>query len=153
MHHLRSISLLLLLAATSVAHAQERRRAPGTDGGAQTGPGIPRDLKMPYAGLWAGTRTMPMGEDPISTRITVNDGTYAGVMILPNGATPPWQRLTATSSGLTWESPNIGGGTWVYSVHLASPDSMVGTLILRDAPPRFNPVPKGTIVLKRQASK
>jgi hypothetical protein len=105
---------------------------------------------MPYAGLWTGTRTMPMGAGGISFQFSAAEGKYQGATIHPDGSKAPQLKLAVSASGLTWESPNSGGGTWVYTVHLASPDSMIGTLILRDAPANFKPVPSGTLVLTRQ---
>ncbi len=93
---------------------------------------------------------MPMGSDDISFRFTVADGVYSGLTLHPGGGTAPQNKLTMTAAGLTWEQPNNGGGTWVFNVRLAAPDSMVGTLMLRDAPATFTTVPKGTMVLTRQ---
>ena len=70
-------------------------------------------------------------------------------MLHPGGGRAPSNNLTQTADGLTWESPNSGGGTWVYHVRLAAQDSMVGTLVLRDAPPNLQPAPTGTLVLTR----
>jgi hypothetical protein len=151
--HMRQpyVAAALLITLTAAAGAQERRRSPNPDGAPPSAQGaIPRNPKMPYAGLWSGTRNMPMGPGPFATRFSAADGKYQGVMIFPDGNTAPWAKVTSSSSGLTMESPNSGGGTWVYSVRLAGPDSMVGTLILRDAPAVLNPPPRGTLVLKRQ---
>ena len=145
------IACSLLLVSVNVAGAQGMRRQ-GPDG--QSGPpptGIPRDARFPYAGVWTGTRTMPVGTGEIGFRFTVSDGKYSGQTLHPDGSTAPQEKLTLTAAGLTWESPNSGGGTWVYNVRLASPDSMVGTLVLRDAPANFTTVPKGTMVMTRQA--
>jgi hypothetical protein len=94
---------------------------------------------------------MPIGSDEIRFRFTAADGKYFGVTLNPCGGRSPQNNLAQTADGLTWESPNSGGGTWVFNVHLASPDSMVGTLVLRDAPPNLQPAPSGTMVLTRQA--
>ena len=145
------VACSLLLVATNVASAQlARRRGPDGDGGPPPA-GVPRDARFPYAGVWTGTRTMPVGTGEIGFRFTVKDEKYSGQTLHPDGSTAPQDKLTLTAAGLTWESPNSGGGTWVYSVRLASPDSMVGTLVLRDAPANFTTVPKGTMVLTRQA--
>jgi hypothetical protein len=93
---------------------------------------------------------MPVGQDEIQLRFSVDDGKYAGFLILPYGRAVSGNNLVANSTGITWESPNSGGGTWVYHVRLVGPDSLAGTLVLRDAPPNFNPVPQGTLTLKRQ---
>lgn len=139
----------LLLVGATTAGAQEMRRRSADQAGAPA-TGIPGDARFPYAGVWAGVRTMPIGSDDISFRFTVTDGTYSGLTLHPGGGTAPQNKLTMTAAGLTWEQPNSGGGTWVFNVRLAGPDSMVGTLVLRDAPANFNPVPKGTMVLTRQ---
>jgi len=140
---------LLVVAATTTAGAQEMRRRSADPAGAPTS-GVPRDARFPYAGVWAGVRTMPMGSDDISFRFTVTDGAYSGLTLHPGGAASPQDKLTMTAAGLTWEQPNSGGGTWVFNVRLAGPDSMVGTLVLRDAPANFNSAPKGRMVLTRQ---
>jgi len=141
----------LLTASTSLA--QIARRSPGTDAGpAPANNGTPRDPRFPYAGVWRGTRIMPIGSDQIGFRFTVADDKYTGVTLHPNGGTAPQNALTATAAGLSWEQPNSGGGTWVFRVRLAGPDSMVGTLVLRDPPPNLTPAPTGTMVLLRQAA-
>ena len=139
----------LLFVAASASGAQEMRRR-SSNGESAPAAGIPRDARFPYAGVWAGTRTMPIGSDDIAFRFTVADGVYSGLTLHPGGGASPQNKLTMTAAGLTWEQPNSGGGTWVFNVRLAGPDSMVGTLVLRDAPANFNPVPKGTMVLTRQ---
>ncbi len=94
---------------------------------------------------------MPMGADEVVFRFSVTDGNYSGVIIHPGGGTAPDEKLMSSAAGLSWESPNSGGGTWIYKVRLAGPDSLVGTLVLRDAPANFPPpAPSGTLVLKRQ---
>ena len=146
----------LLAAATVIASAQTssaqiaRTRIPNGEPSPSAATAIPRDPRFPYAGLWRGTRVMPVGRDDLVLQFTHTDGTYSGAMIFPNGGRAPAKSLSATGSGLTWESPNSGGGTWVYHIRLVSPDTIEGTLFLRDAPPQFNPVPKGTLSLARQ---
>jgi hypothetical protein len=95
---------------------------------------------------------MPIGSDEIRFRFTVADGKYSGLTLHPGGNASPQNNLAATPGGLTWEQANSGGGTWVFRVRLAGPDSMVGTLVLRDAPANFNPVPQGTMVFTRQVA-
>jgi hypothetical protein len=94
---------------------------------------------------------MPVGSDEVTLRFTVVDGAYSGAMLFPGGGSAPHRQLVANSGGLTWESPNSGGGTWVYHVRLVAADSMTGALILRDPPPNLTPAPAGTMVLVRQA--
>lgn len=141
---------LALFVAYTAAAQLPRTRAPGGTDAPPAENGIPRDPHFPYAGLWTGTRTMPVGSDDIRLRFSVVDGNYAGAMLHPGGRIAPHHNLAASAAGLTWESPNSGGGTWVYNVRLAGPDSMVGTLVLRDPPPNLTPAPRGTMVLTRQ---
>jgi hypothetical protein len=144
------MAIALVLVASSLGAQGMRRQGPEGQGGAAP-VGIPRDARFPYAGVWTGSRTMPVGTGEIGFRFTVSDGKYSGTTLHPDGSTAPQDKLALTAAGLTWESPNSGGGTWVYNVRLAGPDSMVGTLVLRDAPANFTTVPKGTMVLTRQA--
>ena len=144
------VAFTMLLGAQISSAQIARTRAPNGEAPAAAASGIPRDARFPYAGLWRGTRIMPVGSDEVVLQFTNTDGTYSGAMIHPGGGRAPANSLSATASGLTWESPNSGGGMWVYHVRLVSPDSIEGTLVLRDAPPQFNPVPKGTMALTRQ---
>lgn len=111
-HHIQSLAAVALLFIAATSRAQERRRSPDGGGSAPT-TGVPRDPRFPYAGVWAGTRTMPIGSDDIGLRFTVTDGKYAGLTLHPGGGTSPQNKLTMTAAGLTWEQPNSGGGTWV----------------------------------------
>ena len=148
-----TLATLLTLFTATTSTAQIARRSPGTDAGpAAANNGTPRDPRFPYAGLWRGTRTLPLGSDQIGFRFTVAGDKYTGVTLHPNGGTAPHDALTATAAGLSWEQPNSGGGTWVFRVRLAAPDSMVGTIVLRDPPPNLTPAPTGTMVLLRQAA-
>jgi hypothetical protein len=140
---------LVVMSATTASAQIARTRAPANGQTTPATGGIPRDPQFPYAGLWQGTRTMPLGAGDVVLRFTVVDGAYAGAMVHPDGGEAPHRRLVATAAGLTWESPNSGGGTWVYKVRLAGPDSMTGTLTLRDPPPNLTPAPSGTMVLVR----
>ena len=144
------IAATLLVGVTTTSGAQEMRRRSADASGSVPTAGVPRDPRFPYAGVWSGTRTMPMGSDDIGLRFTVANEKYSGLTLHPGGGTAPQNNLTLTAAGLTWEQPNSGGGTWVFNVRLAGPDSMVGTLVLRDAPANFERVPKGTMVLTRQ---
>lgn len=135
----------------NVAAQQERRRSPGGEPPAGAERGVPRDPNFPYAGMWKGMRTMPMGHDSIGLAFAVEEGKYAGVTLYNGGGRGmPRTAVATTAAGLTWEQPNSGGGRWVYRVRLVGPDSMAGTLELADAPANFNPVPKGTLVLTRR---
>lgn len=139
-----------LACAVGAADAQAARRRSGGEGRAAAA-AVPRDARFPYAGLWVGVRTMPLGADTIGLRFTVVDGRYAGETLHPDGSRAPQHRLAASAAGLAWEQPNSGGGTWVFRVRLAGPDSMAGTLVLRDPPPSLTPAPRGTLVLTRRS--
>ena len=145
---LAALAVVALVQVPAISAQIPRTRNPAampSDGG------IPRDPEHPYAGMWAGAETMPVGRDEVRLQFTVADGRYSGAMLFPGGGRAPDRNLAQTADGLTWESPNSGGGTWVYHVRLAAPDSMVGTLVLRDAPPNLQPAPQGTLVLTRVA--
>lgn len=153
MHPIRPAAVLALaVALSSPSHAQLARTRDPNAAPMPSGGGIPRDPRHPYAGLWSGVRTMPVGADDIRFQFSVADGKYSGVMLYPGGGRAPSKNLAQTADGLTWDSPNSGGGTWVYQVRLAAQDSMVGTLVLRDPPANLQPAPKGTLVLTRVAS-
>ena len=143
--------LFTLLTAVSRAQvgAQEMRtRTPNPNAPPPTA-GIPRNSKFPYEGVWTGRRVMPMGSDELTLRLVVQGDKYLSIMLLPDGHPTPERPVTATSAGLVWDQANSGGGNWMYKVQLASPDSLVGTLVLNNAPPNLTPAPTGTIVLKR----
>ena len=90
------------------------------------------------------------GQRPHPFQILGHERKVFREMIPPGGGIAPHNHLAASAAGLTWDSPTSGGGTWVYNVRLAGPDSMVGTLVLRDPPPSQTPAPTGTLVLTRQ---
>lgn len=139
---------LLTVAASTLGAQEERRRMPDPSNRA-TPAGIPRNPRFPYVGAWVGTRTLPVGSDQITVRLLVQDDKYKSVIVNPGGAEGPGQVATSSSTGVSWEQPNSGGGTWVYKVHLASPDSLVGTVVLTNPPANLTPAPQGTMVLKR----
>ena len=114
-HVVGLVAAMLVVFAAHGAGAQERRRSPGASDAMPAEHGIPRDARFPYAGLWSGTRIMPVGSDHIRFRFSVVDGKYSGVTIHPGGDQAPQENLTATAAGLTWEQPNSGGGTWVFA--------------------------------------
>ena len=145
------VAALFVASVGSDAEAQiARTRAPeGTD--VPAGVSIPRNPQFPYAGTWSGVRKMPVGNDDIRFSFTVVGDKYQGVTLHPGGASSPQRNLVSSATGLTWEQPNSGGGTWVFKMRLASADSMVGTIVLRDAPANFDPVPSGTMTLTRVA--
>ena len=87
----------LLLVAATTAGAQEMRRRSSNGESAPTA-GIPRDARFPYAGVWAGIRTMPIGSDDIAFRFTVADGVYSGLTLHPGGGASPQNKLTRMRS-------------------------------------------------------
>jgi hypothetical protein len=145
-------SLLVVTTLATTTKAQLPRTRSVEQAEAPAANGIPRDPKFPYAGLWRGVRTMPLGSDDIALRFTVIDGKYAGVMLHPGGHTSPENNIAVTAAGLTFDHPNSGGGTWVYHLRLVGPDSIAGSLVLRDPPPNLTPAPKGTMTLTRAPS-
>ena len=138
-----------LLCCALPADAQLPRSRSPDQAGAPAPNGLPRDPKFPYAGVWRGVRTMPLGSDDIALRFTVVDGKYTGVMMHPGGHTSPENHIAVSAAGLTFDHPNSGGGTWVYHLRLVAPDSIAGTLELRDPPPNLTPAPQGTMTLAR----
>jgi hypothetical protein len=149
-HTMLGVALLVSGLSSSDAQSQERRRSAG--GEASTGAaGIPRNARFPYAGLWEGVFTLPEGSDKIGFEFTLVDSTYRGRTIHPGGGGPTHGNLSAGADGLRWEQPNSGGGTWAYHVRLVAPDSIAGTLELKNAPAEFTTAPKGTIAMRRVA--
>ena len=134
------------------AVAQLPRTRSADQAAASAAGGVPRDPRFPYVGLWRGVRTMPLGSDEIALRFTVADGKYDGVMLHPGGHTTPENHIVVSAAGLTFDHPNSGGGTWVYHLRLVSPDSIAGTLELRDPPPNLMPAPHGKMTLARAPS-
>src|SRR5215208_1880240 len=65
------ITAILLLAVATTSNAQEMRRRSADASGAAPTAGVPRDARFPYAGVWTGIRTMPVGSDDIGLRFTV----------------------------------------------------------------------------------
>ena len=149
------------LVATPVQGQLRRSTTPPGGGQPAPAPGTPVNRRFPFAGAWDGSRTMQNGPGaqspaPIGMVFAVADSAtraYSGAMILPNGAHAPFQHLATTHDGLTWDQPNSGGGNWVYTAKLTSRDSLVGTLVLRDAPWKPAPEPSGTFLLVRRPAK
>ena len=152
-------TLALALAMTSSANAQERRRSPG--GPPPNGDvGIPRqsgDTRHPYVGAWEGTMTMKPqpGEAgrpiPISMVFDLADTStvqYGGATIFPGNARAPHLETKSERGSLTWQQRNSGRGMFTYTARLASPDSIVGTVILRDSD--WPTPPTGSFVLVRK---
>ena len=79
--------------------------------------------------------------------------TYSGATILPNGASAPHLETAVSKGEMQWKQSNSGGGFWVYSGRLVTPDSIAGTAVLRDWPqlPAGEKPPAGTFSIVRRA--
>ena len=142
-----TLAIVMTFAAVGTATAQgTRRAAPGGEASAPAKAGVARDPRFPYAGFWKGLR---FGDDEIGFEFTVVGDRYSG-QTLVGGGVVAHERLVASAAGLRWEQPNNGGGSWLYTVRLAGPDSLVGTLKLQGGPPDLRPIPEGTLMLIRQ---
>jgi hypothetical protein len=151
-----------LLAASFVGHggaaAQQRRSASPPPGAAA----LPSargavDARFPYAGAWEGDRTMRVPDDGQTDRLRivfkVTDSarvSYDGAIFHQDGSRAPFVNATLSDAGLTWEQANSGGGKWIYKAALVSPDSIIGTLVLRGAPWTPAKEPSGTFSLTRK---
>ena len=92
---------------------------------------------------------MPVGSDELHLRFTLENGAYLGQLVHHDGSATPAVRVSDGATGITWEMPNSGGGTWRYRMRLVSPDSIAGTLELLNPPAELMPAPKGTIAARR----
>ncbi|MFN8571391.1 MAG: hypothetical protein U0132_04990 [Gemmatimonadaceae bacterium] len=143
---------------TTTAGAQERRRAPEAVPRAAT-PAPRADARMPFAGLWAGTRSFRdgpagAGEDELRLVFEVDSARgYRGYQSLPNNAHAPYDRVALTGVSLTWQHPNSGGGTWMYTARLSSADVMEGSMTLVDWPQGGGARPVATFKLARQRAR
>ena len=145
-----ALAITMTLAVVGTASGQGvRRAAPGGEVPTPAQAGVARDPRFPYAGLWTGLRRMPVGDNEIGFEFTVAADRYSGQTLVGGGAVAH-ERLVASAAGLRWEQPNNGGGLWLYTVRLAGPDSLVGTLKLQGGPPDLRPVPEGTLILVRR---
>jgi hypothetical protein len=134
------VSAVLLIASSQVGIAQLRRSADG--GGAPAGlPSIAANPRFPFAGTWVGRRTISEDGMPVAFAIEADNGRYSSVIILPDNAKVPLERTRLVGDTLVWESPNSGGGMWVYKARRVAADTLVGTVVLRDAPANFGPKP------------
>ena len=153
-----SLATAVMLFAT-FAGAQERRRAPGPGEMPTPQPGDDAGsrARYPFSGVWRGSLTMT-GDVPdagkpteIGMMFQITDTVarvYSGATLFPGNATSKHLKSTSTASGLQWEEKNSGPGFFVYTARLASPDSIVGTVTLRDG--NMPGAPKGTFVLVRR---
>ncbi len=145
-----AVSAILIIASSQVGIAQLRRSADG--GGAPTGlPSIAANPRFPFVGTWVGRRAIEENGMPVAFAIEADNGRYSSVMILPDNAKVPLERTRLIGDTLVWESPNSGGGMWVYKARRVAADTIVGTVVLRDAPANFgsNP-PSGKFNVVRQ---
>jgi hypothetical protein len=147
----------------SAARAQLRRSPADGSGGPPTAPqGIPRNARLPFAGVWDGTFTLDNGRGadrniPIVMVLAIADsakGLYGGATILPNGARAPHLETTVVNGEIHWKQENSGGGFWAYAGKLVARDSIAGTVALKDWPqlPAGEKPPTGTIALVRRAA-
>lgn len=150
------LAVAFIAFAPDTTHAQMPRIAgpPGSDPGA-TAAGIARNRRFPFAGVWVGSRhaTIGVGTDepptPITVRFTVADSAkavYTGVQLMPGGGKVPFPNAALNGGALAWESPNSGGGTWIYTANLVGRDTLDGRMVLRGAP--WKPSPEPTIVFR-----
>jgi len=155
-------ALAVLVLAPHTARAQIRRST-SPDGAAPAGvpKGTPRNARQPYAGVWNGLFRIPAPDGsehpmPVIMVFDVADSaksTYSGATILPNGARAPHLETTVSKGEMQWKQSNSGGGFWVYSGRLVTPDSIAGTAVLRDWPqlPAGEKPPAGTFSIVRRA--
>ncbi len=153
----------VLIVVPARSGAQVRRSATpdgsaGSPGGAPRG--IPRNTRLPYAGVWDGSFTLTRGQGaeraiPIVMLLTVADSAksrYAGATILPNGARAPHLETTVVNGEMRWKQENSGGGFWMYAGKIVGRDSIAGTVVLKDWPqlPAGEKAPEGTFALIRR---
>ena len=143
------------------ARAQLRRSPADGSGPAPASPrGIPRNARLPFAGVWDGTFTLiggPGGDRhiPIVMVLAIADsakGLYGGATILPNGARAPHLETTVVNGEIHWKQENSGGGFWAYTGKLVARDSIAGTVALKEWPqlPAGEKPPMGAIALVRR---
>src|SRR6185369_1533853 len=145
---LTALSTIALLATVpSSASGQERRRMPAPGGAPPNGDvGIPRQSgilpKQPYLGAWEGTINMKPQEGepgrpiPVTMLFELADSAklqYGGATIFPGNARAPHLETVGANGKLEWRQRNSGRGMFTYTARLVSPDSIVGTVILRDS--------------------
>ena len=143
-------SVVLLIVCSQVGIAQLRRSADGSGAPADL-PSIAANPRFPFAGTWVGRRAIEGDRMPIAFAIAADNGRYSSVMILPDRAKVALERTRLVGDTLVWESPNSGGGMWVYKARRVAADTLVGTVVLRDAPANFGPnPPSGNFNVVRQ---
>jgi hypothetical protein len=165
---MRGIEIIIIASVAltpAIASAQLRRREAPPGGETRT-PGAQEGARMrganprfPFAGAWEGSVMMKDGpsKEPRSIAMMFDAAdsgktSYAGFTVYPNGARAPHVNTVAARDSLRWEQSNSGGGHWVYAARLVSPDSVVGTLTLHDAPWHPETMPHGTFVMVRRTA-
>lgn len=147
---------MLIIGISDAASAQERRRS--TDGPPPVPPvGGPINARVPFAGVWEGTRIIKDGAEPEmnvpTTMVFEADsaaGRYSGHQVFPNGGRGPFDGITLARGTLSWKHSNSGGGFWTYSARLAGTDTLVGTVALKEWPQGDGREPSGTFKLVRR---
>ena len=87
---------LVVVAATTTSAQIARTRSPGNGETVPATGAIPRNPQFPYAGLWQGTRTMPLGSGDIVFRFSVVDSAYGGATLHPDGGAVAHRQLAST---------------------------------------------------------
>lgn len=153
-------ALLLFATATTVSTAQsQQRRTADPNGGPPPPPpaGSAMNPRFPFAGAWKGAEQFESGPGsdaptPITTAFAVADsakGVYDGAQAMPDGGRVPFPGAKLADGVLTWESPNSGGGKWIYAAKIVGRDTLTGTMTLRGAPWNPSPEPVGKFTLVR----
>ena len=140
--------VVLLLATAQAVSAQERRRSGGAEGGPAL-PFIEGTARFPLSGSWAGIMARTgVGSFPIRWNLEAEDGMYKRLARLNAGQPAPEVFWKATAKTIRWEEES-GLGVLVYSAQLVSPDSIAGTVTLRDGKPGDPATAQGTFALAR----
>jgi hypothetical protein len=139
---------VLLLSVAQTVSAQERRRSPGGEGGPAL-PFIEGNTSFPLSGSWAGTMTRTgVGSFPIAMNLEAEDGMYKRLTRVNAGQPAPKVFWKVTGKTIRWEEESALG-VLVYSAQLVSPDSIAGTVTLRDGKPNDPGTAQGTFALAR----
>jgi hypothetical protein len=75
----------------------------------------------------------PGEQVPLTMVFDVARDAYVGFTSMGASGRAPHRNTVADGRVLRWEQSNSGGGVWVYSVRLITPDSAAGTLTLKGA--------------------
>ena len=155
----------LVMGSTEVADAQLPRRSRSAEGTAGVPPVERGDQlrlpRRPFVGGWEGWSQLASGqgaEQRMPLRILVDSAQsgsgYASSTVHPGGKRSANPQTVERDGMLYWRSPNSGGGWWEYSARLVTPDSIAGTVRLRDWPQLAagQTAPSGTFVLVRRAA-